>query len=58
MIGDTRLSFDGKEFVDILPLLLYHVIYDHMHGSLEGVGGLNTNEAYRSKADTLLIPEM
>ena len=28
------------------------------HGSLEGVGGLKTNEAYHSKADALLIPEM
>ena len=27
------------------------------HGSLEGVGGLKTNEAYHSKADALLIPE-
>ena len=30
----------------------------HAHGSLEGVGGLKTNEAYHSKADSLLIPEM
>ena len=29
-----------------------------LHGSLEGVGGLKTNEAYLSKADALLIPEM
>ena len=29
-----------------------------IHGSLEGVGGLKTNEAYHSKADALLIPEM
>ena len=28
------------------------------HGSLEGDGGLNTNEAYHSKADALVIPEM
>ena len=28
------------------------------HGSLEGVGGLKTNEAYHSKADALLITEM
>ena len=28
------------------------------HGSLEGVGGLKTNEAYHSKADVLVIPEM
>ena len=28
------------------------------HGSLEGVGGLKTNEAYHSKADALLIPEI
>ena len=28
------------------------------HGSLEGVGGLKTNEAYRSKADAKVIPEM
>ena len=28
------------------------------HGSLEGVGGLKINEAYHSKADALLIPEM
>ena len=28
------------------------------HGSLEGVGGLKTNESYHSKADALLIPEM
>ena len=28
------------------------------HGSLEGVGGLKTNEAYHSKADALVIPEM
>ena len=26
------------------------------HGSLEGVGGLKTNEAYHSKADALLFP--
>ena len=25
---------------------------------MEGVGGLKTNEAYHSKADALLIPEM
>ena len=29
-----------------------------LHGSLEGVGGLKTNEAYHSKADALLIPKM
>ena len=29
-----------------------------LHGSLEGVGGLNTNEAYHSKADALVIPKM
>ena len=29
-----------------------------VHGSLEGVGGLKTNEAYHSKADALLIPKM
>ena len=28
------------------------------HGSLEGVGGLKTNEGYHSKADALVIPEM
>ena len=28
------------------------------HSWLEGVGGLKTNEAYRSKADALLIPKM
>ena len=28
------------------------------HDSLEGVGGLKTNEAYHSKADTLVVPEM
>ena len=28
------------------------------HGSLEGAGGLKTNEAYHSKADALVIPEM
>ena len=28
------------------------------HGSLEGVGGLKTNEAYHAKAVALLIPEM
>ena len=28
------------------------------HGSLEGIGGLKTNEAYHSKADALVIPEM
>ena len=28
------------------------------HGSLEGVGGLKTNEVYHSKADALVIPEM
>ena len=28
------------------------------HGSLELVGGLKTNEAYHSKADALVIPEM
>ena len=28
------------------------------HGSLEGVGGLKTNEAHHSKTDALLIPEM
>ena len=27
------------------------------HGSLEGVGGLKTNEAYHSKADALVIPD-
>ena len=27
------------------------------HGSLEGVGGLKTNEAYHSKADALVISE-
>ena len=32
--------------------------YTTPHGSLEGVGGLKTNEAYHSKADALLIPEM
>ena len=31
---------------------------ERRHGSLEGVGGLKTNEAYHSKADALLIPEM
>ena len=31
---------------------------DRAHGSLEGVGGLKTNEAYHSKADALVIPEM
>ena len=30
----------------------------HGHGSLEGVGGLKTNEACHSKADALVIPEM
>ena len=29
----------------------------HMHGSLEGVGGLKTNEVYHSEADALQIPE-
>ena len=29
-----------------------------IHGSLEGIGGLKTNEAYHSKADALVIPEM
>ena len=29
-----------------------------LHGLLEGVGGLKTNETYHSKADALLIPEM
>ena len=28
-----------------------------LHGSLEGVGELKTNEAYHSKADALLIPK-
>ena len=28
------------------------------HGSLEGVGGLKTSEAYHSKADALVIPKM
>ena len=28
------------------------------HGSLEGVGGFKTNEAYHSKADALVIPKM
>ena len=28
------------------------------HGSLEGVGWLKTNEAYHSKADALVLPEM
>ena len=27
------------------------------HGSLEGFGGLKTNEAYHSKADASLIPD-
>ena len=31
---------------------------ERYHGSLEGVGGLKTNEAYYSKADALVIPEM
>ena len=30
----------------------------YSHGSLEGVGGLKTNEAYHSKADAMLISEM
>ena len=29
-----------------------------LHGSLEGARGFKTNEAYHSKADALLIPEM
>ena len=37
----------------------FHVsLHVQIHGSLEGVGGLKTNEAYHSKADALLIPEM
>ena len=28
------------------------------HGSLEGVGGLKTNETYHSKADALVILEI
>ena len=31
---------------------------NYRHGSLEGVGGLKTNEAYHSTGDALLIPEM
>ena len=33
-------------------------LFGGAHGSLEGVGGLKTNEAYHSKTDALLIPEM
>ena len=36
----------------------YGLEEDPLHSSLEGVGGLKTNEAYHSKADALLIPEM
>ena len=40
----------------------WHTVLDksirRLHGSFEGVGGLKTNEAYHSKADALLIPEM
>ena len=36
-----------------------HVSHISMyHGSLEGVGGLKTNESYHLKADTLPIPKM
>ena len=35
-----------------------HAGTSRWHGSLEGVGGLETNEAYHSKADALLISEM
>ena len=38
----------GKALIDVT----------RYHGSLEGVGGLKTNEAYHSKADALVIPEM
>ena len=30
----------------------------HRHSSLEGVGGIKTSEAYHSKADVFVIPEM
>ena len=33
------------------------VLASRLYGSLEGVGGLKTNEAYHSKADALLIPK-
>ena len=39
-------------------VFLYSSTYHQRHGSLEGVGGLKTNEAYHSKADALVIPEM
>ena len=34
------------------------LLYTLPHGSLEGVGELKTSEAYHSKADALVIPEM
>ena len=40
------------------PLRSQGVPRRFMHGSLEGVGGLKTNEEYHSKADALVIPEM
>ena len=44
----------------VLPLITFNQdnVKCLIHGSLEGVGGLKTNEAYHSKADALLIPEM
>ena len=51
----------SKETVDKVVTRLRHgqpPRYSSVHGSLEGVGGLKTNEAYHSKADALLIPEM
>ena len=40
-----------------MPSKLMNVLVTY-HGSLEWVGGLKTNEAYHSKVDALLIPEM
>ena len=45
-------------FMYILEVDERALVGQRAHGSLEGVGGLKTNEAYHSKADALVIPEM
>ena len=48
----------GGDRLDFLNLVMIGIKRLLTHGSLEGVGGLKTNEAYHSKADALLIPDM
>ena len=47
MWGPSSVSVWDPRYGEALP-----------HGSLGGVGGLKTNEAYHSKADALVIPKM